>query len=206
MIEQKPLSTSNGFSLICILLLSACKMLSCFCIFLSPIATNEVLCKAAVDVRARELQDGYRLQQGSSFFSSAAHQSCMVWPYNTLIPPLSLFLSFSVAFLHFLFSSSCQENTQLTALWRGQGSLFVLVLLCFTAGLHKTTVHEQLPPHTNTHACWHADITSVSRCSYTEYKKKKSLFICFFGGGSQSNAGCVIARRHRFLAPGACLD
>lgn len=85
-----------------------------------------------------------------------------------------------MAFLHFLSSSSCQENTQLTVLWQGQGSLFVLVLLCFTAGLHKTTVHEQLPQHTNTHASWHADITSVSRCSYTEYKKKKSLH--FLGG------------------------
>lgn len=87
-----------------------------------------------------------------------------------------------MAFLHFLSWSSCQENTQLTVLWQGQGSLFVLVLLCFTAGLHKTTVHEQLPPHTNTHTCWHADITSVSRCSYTECKKKKSFFICFLGG------------------------
>lgn len=177
------------------LLLSACEMLSCFLLFLSPFATSGVSCKEYSAVwqssnrfRAWELQDGYRSQQGSSFFSSAAHQSCIVWPYNTLISSISVSLSFSVALFHFLSLSSCQENTHLTAQQWGPGlchrqPVCSCSAMFYSICSYKPAAHEQLLPHTSTHK----HTCMLARRYYICLKmliywmhKNKSLFLRYF--------------------------
>lgn len=164
-------------------------MLSCFSLFLSPFATNGVLCKEYSAVwqgsnkfRAWELQDGYRSQRGSSFFSSAAHQSCIVWSYNTLISSISVSLSFSVSLFHFLSLSSRQENTHLTVQQWGPGlchrqPVCSCSAMFYSICLYKPAAHEQLLPHASTHK--HTCMLARKMLIYWMHKNK-SLFLGYF--------------------------
>lgn len=121
-------------------------MLSCFCsssLLLHPVESRQC---AVWQSSGRWGPESSRwatgAQQGSSFPSSAEHQSCTVWPYSTLISR-GVRLSFPVALFHFVCVSFCvswMQTDRKTHVWQcsSEGrafvpvSQFVLVLLCFT--------------------------------------------------------------------------
>lgn len=110
---------------------------------------------------AREQQDGYRSQQ-----ASAAHQSCIVWPCNTLISSVSASLSFSVS--HIWRRSS--EGRAFVP-----GSLFVLVLVRFTTQAYI----KQQPMSSCFHIQAHTNTYMLARryCICLKMHKNKSLFL-----------------------------
>lgn len=163
--------------------------------------------KRSIRFGAVLLQDNYRPPQGSSFFSSLAHWCCATLIHlNILVlrPFFSPALLWLLLFFHFPSLSSSQEKQGAAARAGPLSSacLFVLVLLCspVQAYISRQLMSRffHIRAHANISTCWHAT------AAQTRVKVWSGLWL-FCWGCFLDAIACLIARRRRFLAPGACL-